>query len=200
MLAWAVIAASINVADACYWRARLRVPGAVLQQMATADTRLTWWWEQTPQADSEAVAQDPLLDLSAREHYALWKSACRWIAENTPAGAKFLTPRRQQTFKWHAERAEVATRKDLPQDPASILAWHAAVTELYPNDREHRRFDLAAFTDAELVGLAHKYQCQYIVVEKRPAARQVGLPRVYPKSRVQNMAFEVFRVPESVKP
>ena len=74
------------------------------------------------------------------------------------------------------------------------------MTELYPNDQAHRRFDLAAFTDAELITLAHKYNCQYIAVERRAGARQVKLPRVYPNARERNPVFEVFRVPENAKP
>jgi hypothetical protein len=200
LLAAAIIAASLNVADACYWRARLRVPGAVLQQLATADTRLNWWWESPISEAPSAGADVGPSALSARERYKLWQSACSWIAENTPEAAKFLTPRRQQTFKWNAGRAEVATRKDLPQDPESILAWYAAVAELYPNDQAHRRFDLAAFSDDELTSLARKYNCQYIVVERRFGARDVSLPRVYPKARAQNPVFEIFRVPEGASP
>jgi hypothetical protein len=197
LLIAAILASTANVVNACYWRARLRVPGAVIQQQPTADTQLNWCWERAPsdRRPADHKAEPDLRAISAREHYASWQDACRWIAEHTPSDRKFLTPRRQQTFKWNAGRAEVATRKDLPQDPASILAWHAAIMELYPNDAPHRQFDLAAFSDAELVKLAHKYGCQYIVAERRWGARRIRLPRVYPVFAEENPLYEVFRIP-----
>jgi hypothetical protein len=193
----AVLVATANIANACYWRARLRVPGAVLQQLATEDTRLTWWWEKAPSPERESPndADRALLHLSARERYDWWLAACRWVEENTLTSSRVLTPRRQQTFKWNAGRAEVATRKDIPQDPAGILVWHEALHEIYPNDLPHRQYDLAAFSDAELIRLARKYSCQYILVERRWQARRVGLPRVYPRRPDLNPVFEVFHVP-----
>jgi hypothetical protein len=193
--ALAILAAGANLADACYWRARLGVSGAVVQQRATPDLRVNWWWEQPPTARPLRPFEVNPLTLSAREREAWWQDACRWIAASTPPDARFITPRLQQTFKWYAGRAEVATRKDLPQDPSSILAWREALGELYPNDSAHRRFDLAAFSDAELIRLAHKYDCQYIVVERRSGGRAIGLPRVYPLFREENPVFEVYRVP-----
>ena len=55
--------------------------------------------------------------------------------------------------------------------------------------------DLAAFTDEELVALAKKHNCRYIVVDRTRSSRRIGLPSVYPLFYEQNPAFEVFRVP-----
>ncbi|HEX5102432.1 MAG TPA: DUF6798 domain-containing protein [Pirellulaceae bacterium] len=183
LLIGAMLAAAANVVDSIYWRNRLGVPGAVIQQQPTADTRLTWWWESAPET------------LTAREWQAAWRNVCQWIGENTPPEARFLTPRNQQTFKWHAGRTEVATRKDIPQDAASILAWRAALDELYPNDMPHRRHDLAEFSDEQLIALARKYDCQYIVIDQSRAGRRIGLPQVYPIVREDNRLFAVYRVP-----
>lgn len=180
----AIAAAGLNLVDIGYWRARFGVPGAVIQQRATPDLRVHWWWEQ---ADSKSI--------TARERYALWKAACDWIAENTPVNARFLTPRYQQTFKWHAGRAEVATRKDIPQDAPGIVTWKQALHELYPTDAPHVRRDLLAFTDDELIALARKYDCQFIVIDRTRGSRPVGLPRVYPVISEENPAFAVYRLP-----
>jgi hypothetical protein len=196
----AILAATGNVAAAWYARTQLRIPGAVVQQQATADLRQSWWQRALPRRPTGTAApatghRVDLAALTAPEHYAWWRAACAWIAEQTPADARFLTPRRQQTFKWHAGRAEVATWKDIPQDPASILAWYAAISELYPRTEAHRRYDLAAFSDERLVELARKYDSRYIVIERRPGARRIGLPRVYPAGDEINPVFEVYRVP-----
>src|SRR4029079_19192961 len=50
-----------------------------------------------------------------------WREMCEWVSRNTPSDALFLTPRNQQTFKWDANRAEVVSGKDFPQDAAGIV-------------------------------------------------------------------------------
>lgn len=57
-------------------------------------------------------------------HLSDWRDVCQWVEENTPPDAVFITPRYNQTFKWHTGRAEVATWKDLPQDAESIVEWY----------------------------------------------------------------------------
>ncbi|MDX1944552.1 MAG: DUF6798 domain-containing protein [Pirellulaceae bacterium] len=132
--------------------------------------------------------------------WADWRAACRWIERNTPPAAKFLTPRQQQTFKWHAQRAEVATWKDIPQDARGIVAWERARSEVYPASLAHRRHDLGAFTDAELVALAHKYGATYLLLDQSIAGRPILLPKVYPLAGETNDSFTVFRVPARVGP
>lgn len=41
--------------------------------------------------------------------HSAWVEVCQWIKNNTPPGTRVITPRQNQTFKWYAERAEVAT-------------------------------------------------------------------------------------------
>ncbi len=52
-----------------------------------------------------------------------WRAACGWISRNVRTGTVFLTPPRQQTFKWYAHRAEFVTRKDVPQDARGLIQW-----------------------------------------------------------------------------
>ena len=52
-----------------------------------------------------------------------WRDACRWFRDQTPPDIMVLTPVRQQTFKWYAQRPTVVSWKDVPQNAASIVEW-----------------------------------------------------------------------------
>jgi hypothetical protein len=65
------------------------------------------------------------------EHLDDWRKTCAWIADNTPADAVFLTPRLAQTFHWYAQRAEVVSRKNCPQDAAGIVEWWRRLQRIY---------------------------------------------------------------------
>jgi hypothetical protein len=196
LLIAAMLLAGLNLADVCYWRAIVRVPTSVLQQRPTFDSRPHWWLDE-PRPISRMFRPLPGSDklLTAEEWLGHWRDCCRWTLQNTPADAKFLTPRRQQTFKWYAGRPEVASWKDIPQDAASIALWRQTLAELYPPTEAHWEQDLAAFSDDELVALARKHGCQYIVIDRTRSSRRISLPSVYPLFREENPAFEVFRVP-----
>jgi hypothetical protein len=197
LLLAAMLLAGLNMADVCYWRAKVRVPTSVLQQRPTFDSRPHWWLDE-PRPISRMFRPLPGSDklLTAEEWLGQWRDCCRWIEQNTPADAKFLTPRRQQTFKWYAGRPEVASWKDIPQDAASIVLWRETLAELYPPTAAHWEQDLAAFSDAELVALARKHNCEFIVIDRTRSSRRIGLPSAYPLFREENPAFEVFRVPD----
>src|SRR5690606_6436973 len=82
-----------------------------------------WWLDRQislPPADMQsdlAKAEDP-------EHAWLeWLEVCGWVRRNTPADALFMTPDRMQSFKWYAERAELANWKHVPQDPSNLVTW-----------------------------------------------------------------------------
>ncbi len=60
-----------------------------------------------------------------------WYDVCQWTRDNTPADALFLTPRGNTTFKWHAERAEVVTYKDIPQDAQSLVKWRRRLYDVF---------------------------------------------------------------------
>lgn len=52
-----------------------------------------------------------------------WIDVCGWISQNTPANARFLTPRHSWAFKWYARRNEYISFKDMPQDADSLSEW-----------------------------------------------------------------------------
>ena len=96
-----------------------------------------------------------------------WRDVCNWIKQNTPRDAIFITPRYNQTFKWHAGRAEVATWKDLPQDAVSIVEWDHRLRRLRLT-REERlarsgRETLAWLGAERLLKVGSEYHASYVV-------------------------------------
>jgi hypothetical protein len=187
----AIVGASANVADMAYWRSRRPVPGAIVQPRPTADSGPQWWLADQPTVGPNpgAATVDQWMDD--------WKAICRWAKANTPPDARFLTPRHQQTFKWYAERSEVANWKDVPQDAASLVEWRSRLSALYPRDRLHHAQDLAAHSDEDLLKLAQTYQAGYIIIDRTRSRRPIALPRVYPLLREENPSFDVYRVPKA---
>jgi hypothetical protein len=183
LLLMSVAVTGFGLADICYQRSQLRLSGSFLQPK--------------PLAVAPGVELDPENHLAPREVFHYWLAATQWIRDNTPTEARFLTPRRQQTFKWYAERPEVANWKDVPQDAAALVDWKKAMDEIYP--RSTGRFDLAAHNEAELLRLAEKYDADYLLLDRRRAGRPLSWPRVYPMFDEENPAYEVYRVPKGAK-
>ena len=123
--------------------------------------------------------------------YLAWRDACRWIADNTPADAVFLTPRYQQTFKWFAERGEAANWKDVPQDAARLVDWWQRMQALYPRTQAGMSRTLS---DGELQLLAQRYGFQYILLDRSRHRRRVRLQKVFPADREQISLYEVYYV------
>jgi hypothetical protein len=192
LTAAAILAAAVNLADVCYWRSRQRLPLAVMQPHPTPDS-----W---PRSWLQSSHHDERGDMKAADWFRDWQAVCKWVAEQTPADAMFLTPREQQTFKWYAGRAELVNWKDVPQDARGLIEWKKRLDEIYPRDEAHRRHDLAAFSDEELVTLARKYGARYIVVDRTRTTRRIGLVRLYPWTREENPSFDVYRVPNQPTP
>jgi hypothetical protein len=122
-----------------------------------------------------------------------WEDACRWIADNTPADAVFLTPRLNQSFKWRTGRPEVVNRKDLPQDTRSILEWNRRINEIYyyqdstgvkgPVDSPSQ------LNSDRVMELAIQYGATYVLADR---SQLLSLPRAY-----WNEEYVVYRVGDS---
>jgi hypothetical protein len=65
------------------------------------------------------------------DHWAEFVDACRWIDQNVPADALYLTPKYNVGFKWYAQRAEYVTWKDCPQDALGILEWKERLDRIW---------------------------------------------------------------------
>ena len=119
-----------------------------------------------------------------------WRDACEWIRENTPAGAQFLTPRMPQTFKWYAQRGEVVTWKDVPQDAAGILEWRARLERIHaardPEASSRWIESLAERGTEEVSALAAEYDTEYVLTVPEP---RLALPIVF-----QNNSYVIYRL------
>jgi hypothetical protein len=150
-----------------------------------------------PRADVQMLPSWPDDPVRTRRKYEDWRRVCQWIAENTPADAVFVTPRNQQTFKWYAERAEVFSWKDVPQDPVSVVQWWERQQQLYP--RRVVRWGFAVLGEDRLVELARQYGARYIVVDRDSSTRDLMLPQVYPVLTFLNPSYAVYRVPDAAE-
>lgn len=124
--------------------------------------------------------------------YDAWRRMGEWVRENTPPDARFLTPRAQQTFKWYAHRPEVVSWKDVPQDAAALVEWRRRFDDIYGPIGWR---GLTAYSDAQLLKLAQKYDVQYLVIDRTRATRRPKFERVYPQSSFENLYYEVYRIP-----
>ncbi|MDR0610543.1 MAG: hypothetical protein LBG58_10570, partial [Planctomycetaceae bacterium] len=114
-----------------------------------------------------------------RSHIAYyWINACRWIADpqNTPQTAKFWIPREGTTFKWHAQRSDIGTWKNVPQDAEGIVRWQQMMHDLfYYRNREGQLCDDRSLsvllwwkTEAEIEQLRIRYGFDYILCPAYP--------------------------------
>ena len=157
-----------------------------LQVISAADHQIL---QRTDQKRTRYHGRDEELLSQHRD----WLKVCAWIRENTQPDDLFLTPRFQQTFKWNAERAEVVTWKDVPQDAAALIQWRERYQHVYPPTVY--TWGLAAQTDGRLLSVAREYGAHYVVVDTSRYGRPVTLPRFYPNQFEENGSYEVYWVP-----
>jgi hypothetical protein len=139
----------------------------------------------------------PPADRRLRDPIA-WREVCDWIADHTEPDALFLTPRTNQTFKWHAGRAEVVTRKDIPQDAASVVEWFRRYREIHFIDPRWGSTiepvrSLGHLGTERILQLSAEYDVDYVVTGWR---QPLWLPVVYPNVAYANEEYAVYRVPE----
>lgn len=109
--------------------------------------------------------------------YWAWADACRWIAESgeVPPDARFLTPLMGQTFKWYAQRSEVVSWKDIPQDAESMVEWWDCVLDIYRRDGRFTgrgwNNSLARIDSRRLQYLGEKYDAPYLITFRWPRKR-----------------------------
>jgi hypothetical protein len=137
-----------------------------------------------------------------REAFHDWLAVCDWVKRTMPEDEVLLTPRHQQTFKWYAERAEVANWKDVPQDAASLVQWHQRFFEIFP-----RRLGTVRVTVRydDLRRYREKYGVDFMVVDRRVVGPSLPLVRVYPEADADDFAdtnpdanatYAVYRLPQ----
>jgi len=123
-----------------------------------------------------------------------WIVVCNWIDRTLPADEILITPRHQQSFKWYAQRAEVANWKDVPQDARSLVQWHKRFFDIYPRRlgtvRTTIRYD-------ELRRFREQYGVRLMVVDRRVVGDSLPLVRVYPAQgqAEHNATYAIYRLP-----
>ncbi len=133
-----------------------------------------------------------------RVRHPEWRLACQWIAQSplVPRDAVFLTPMESQTFKWRARRAEVVTRKDVPQDARTIVQWWNRLQEIHATkscDPQYQWYaSLTERGEAELRRLGAKYGAEFLLTEARP---RLAMELLY-----ANRVYAVYRIPHGKQP
>jgi hypothetical protein len=164
-----------------------------------------------PRADKKICAKTNLesdefrrmaqeLGLTIEElHFQNWLEACDWVVQNTKRYDLFLTPRMNQSFKWHTGRPEVVSHKDIPQDAAGIVEWWRRCDDLYRYEWFEGTRDwsatLAEQGQARLEELGWKYAAAYALVEGQNPIR-FSIERVGMKSVYSNQSFTIYELPE----
>ncbi|MCA9151508.1 MAG: hypothetical protein KDA92_19480, partial [Planctomycetales bacterium] len=97
-----------------------------------------------------------------REWYD-WRDMCEWVRTSTPAGALLLTPADHQTFKWYAERAELVTWKDVPQDSLGLLEWKRRLDDVQAWQFSHTKSEYRT----RWKQLRETYDFDYVVIRSR---------------------------------
>ena len=133
----------------------------------------------------------PLADRNIADLPA-WREICDWVAHNTEPDALFITPRLSQSFRWYTGRAEVVSRKDIPQDAAGILEWWRRMLDLYrdPAARSQSGWQrsLTAQGSRRLLAWGEKYDADFIITDAQPP---LALELVSPP----NPSYAVYRLP-----
>lgn len=106
-----------------------------------------------------------------------WREISRLAARLPGAarGPRFLTPWNSQTFKWYSSRSEVASRKDIPQDAASIVEWWDRIKTVYLDASLTPRPSFTAYSRQELLDLAARYHADYVIMESTPVREDLPL-------------------------
>lgn len=133
--------------------------------------------------DSDSVQQKQFQD---------WLRVCHWIKENSEPGSLWLTPRRQQSFKWHTGRPELACWKDAPQNAEDVVEWSKRLADAYQFDKAK---NLQPWTTEKLWELQAKYGIRYVLLDRRVTGQNLPLlPILYPSPTEFNESFAVFEL------
>ena len=160
---------------------------------------LNRWEDPRPIADRRSLPEYEGRPEKTFQTYVNWRLACDWVRQNTPEDAVFLTPAKQQTFKWYAHRAEVVNWKDSPQDAARLVEWRSRIRRFQRTQFEFRhQGGLWAYSDEQLQEIANEYGATHIMTlqadfESRPVPG-TSLKQIYPQPADTRSTYVVFEL------
>lgn len=146
--------------------------------------------ETIPAGDKAHLIVKTDTEEDQQKHYSDWIAVCDWIRDNTDKEGLWLTPRRQQSFKWHTGRPELACWKDAPQNAVALVEWGKRLTNAFQfNDRKI----LQPWTEQKLQELRNQYGIRYVLLDRRVLRQStLLLPMLYPTELKSNDTFAVF--------
>jgi hypothetical protein len=155
-------------------RSRLRakiviVITAIIVVFPICQVQYARFWDPRARGDVMALPHSTITDPYRRRDMTLrierhFLACCHWIRRHTAANVVVITPVRQQTFKWNAQRAEVWTRKDMPQDAVGLVKWYEQQTTLYPK-RGGRR-GLNQLSNDQIVSASAVFNANYLLISQ----------------------------------
>lgn len=140
--------------------------------------------------------------------YQAWREVTRWVATSgeIPPHARFLTPIDSSTFKWWTGRPEVVTRKEIPQDAASIVEWWARIRDIHgiAGPDPTKRYWIGSVSELSperIRELAAKYGFEYLLTEapgfklpKTPLRPAMPAPRLPFATVYENAGYIIYRI------
>ncbi|MFN7732341.1 MAG: DUF6798 domain-containing protein [Pirellula sp.] len=164
--------------------------GALVVFARTLENRSEW----IPFGDRASFLAKGYDESQQKAHFQDWLAVCAWVRDQTDPAGLWLTPRNQQSFKWHTLRAELVAWKDMPQDAISVVEWAKRLDDAYRYNEDKQ---LQPWTDAQLWSLHEKYGIRYVLVDRRVAGQMPPLlPMIYPTAGSANETFFVFEFPK----
>jgi hypothetical protein len=107
-----------------------------------------------------------------------------------------MTTSTPASFVWHAQRAEVMSLKNAPQDAQGLVDWLHRFEDVRNQTKLHPpEIDSELPLPLRWKKVAEKYQAKYVVIERRKEPLP-GWLRVYPDAQENNPTFAVYRLPE----
>ncbi len=151
------------------------------------------WNETIPAGDKAHFVAKSDSESDQLKQFQDWLRACAWIRANSDPESLWLTPRRQQSFKWHTGRPELACWKDAPQNAEALVEWSQRLADAYQFNKEKI---LQPWTTEKLWELQSKYGIRYVLLDRRVAKQTPPLlPILYPSQNEINDTFAVFEIP-----
>jgi hypothetical protein len=128
----------------------------------------------------------------AQDRYADWLDLCAHIRHTTPADALLLAPYHQQTLKWYAERAELVTWKDVPQDAVGVVEWWERSKAVRATRIYRRNWRMKP---DKLLELLEIYNVQYVIVDREILELPAPLRMIYRNNTFRLFSFSEFELP-----